>query len=748
MSSTNDGSADISNSTASESDVDMDSDSVTTINGDRSDHEATPRPEFINENDPLKIMPFLGRVEQPPEHHDVCVVGAGPAGLMLGLTLARLGITPLILDERAEQTPAGRADGMQPKTIETLRMLGLADELLQRGVRVYDICLWHGGSGGDDSGATPTAASEAPAEQELRRVARETHYPAFIVDLMDPFVLIGHQGMIERVFVADLAKRGVAVRRCHKFDGVSVVKAAGTTTAAAAGPDGLLLQVHTHFNVTRDTRSFDTAFLVGCDGAHSRVRKFIRPSSSSSSADGQREALYTSEMSVWGVLDGEVDTDFPDIWTKTVVFSERYGSILVMPRERDMTRLYIEMRPDAAADAAAGGGPPAGAHVSLVQAAIMRRAAQILLPYRIRWRTVEWFGQYRVSQRVAPKFACPIPRRRGGGSDEDPAPEPRVFIAGDAAHTHSPKASQGMNTALHDSWNLAWKLNLAVRRLCRPAVLLGSYEAERQKIARDLVAFDFEHANELSRGDPAALADNFRKNVRFISGVGVEYGEESELNVPSEGGFGLGAKPGCTLPPGKVSRYIDANPVDVQLDIPVLGQFKVYIFVPDVVDLRQSVFLGGLCLAIAEGDSLISRLSAAASKSYLERPRVPSTEDIFKRPERYTAVSQLFAFALITSTPKPNFELSDLPPILSRSPWTVYLDNVPDLDTQGSTCTAKYLGPLASGEVAIMNVRPDGYVGSLSKWNIDDSHDPLEVGKTAAAWLDRYFGGFLAVPGS
>lgn len=374
----------------------------------------------------------------------------------------------------------------------------------------------------------------------------------------------------------------------------------------------------------------------------------------------------TSDMSVWGVLDGEVDTDFPDIWTKTVIFSEQYGSILIMPRERDMTRLYIEMRPDAppagaAAAAAAAAGTanhPNNPNPNLVQATIMHRAAQILQPYRIRWRSVEWTGQYRVSQRVAPRFATPLP------GPSSPA-EPRVFIAGDAAHTHSPKASQGMNTALHDSWNLAWKLNLAVRGLCDPAVLLGSYEAERQKIARDLVAFDFEHANEMSRGDPAALAENFRKNVRFISGVGVEYGE-NELNVllesESNGFAGGGARPGCTLPPGKVSRYIDANPVDVQLDIPVLGQFRIYMFVPDVVDLRQTVFLGGLCLAIAEEDSLMSKLSAAASKSYLERPRIPSTGDIFTRPERYTAVSQLFAFALISKYTPPN-----LPPTKSPS---------------------------------------------------------------------------------
>lgn len=516
-------------------------------------------------------------------------------------------------------------------------MLGLADELLGRCVRVYDICLWHA-----------SAASAAPA-----RVARETHYPAFTVDLVDPFILIGHQGMVESVFVADLAKRGVGVRRCHRFEGVTPLPGGGRGGAAA-------MEVLTRFNVTRDPRSFETDYLVGCDGAHSRVRRMMSPPSAAAPDEEhqhqqQHHHHHHSEMSAWGVLDGEVDTDFPDIWTKAVVYSERAGSILILPRERDMTRLYIEMRPDVGgADdddgddgAAAGGGaspPPA-----LVQAAIMRRAAQILQPYRIRWRRVEWFGQYRVSQRVAARFASAL-------SAEDNSP--RVFIAGDAAHTHSPKAAQGMNTALHDSWNLAWKLNLAARGLCRPAVLLGSYEAERQKIARDLVAFDFEHANELSRGDPAALADNFKKNVRFISGVGVEYGE-NELNT--DGVEGAGARPGCTLPPGKVRRYIDANPVDVQLDIPVLGQFRVYMFVPDVVDPRQNAFVNALCDAIAMGESLISRLSAAASKSYIERPRVPSAEDLFKRPERYTAVSQLFVFALISKS-RPNGSTMPPPP--------------------------------------------------------------------------------------
>lgn len=544
----------------------------------------------------------------------------------------------------------GRADGLQPKTIETLRMLGLADKLLQQSVKIYDITMWQ--------------SLSSSGESELRRVGREIHYPAFIVDLVDPFVLIGHQGMVEKAFADDLAKRGISVRRCHKLDSVNL-KDDGT------------MEVQSQFNVTRDLRAFDATYLVGCDGAHSRVRKLIVGPSDPGARDDP------DEMSVWGVLDGEVDTNFPDIWTKCVVFSEQFGSVLIIPRERDMTRLYIEMRPDAEIQSA-------DSNPARVQGAIMRRAAQIIGsngrgPYWIRWKRVEWFGQYRVSQRVAPRFSCPVPKPQESARQQTPTPatinevaddtedEHRIFIAGDAAHTHSPKAAQGMNTALHDSWNLAWKLNLAIRGLAKPSVLLESYSSERQKIARDLVAFDFKHAQEMSRGNPAALADNFRKNVRFISGVGCEYAPNA-LNLEPEGfddyddnaaknggmedngiagGTGLpqlGARPGCTLPPGKVSRYIDANPVDVQLDIPVLGQFRLYFFIPDILSAPAAAFLVSLCGAIAEPESLMSRLSAAAGKSYLERPRVPSHEDIFKRPERYIAVSQLFAFALISKS--------------------------------------------------------------------------------------------------
>ncbi len=328
-----------------------------------------------------------------------------------------------------------------------------------------------------------------------------------------------------------------------------------------------------------------------------------------------------SQPAVWGVLDGELDTDFPDIWSKTLVYQQDLGSILIIPRERNMTRLYIELK----------SGPKSDRR-ELGQEFVMQRAREIMAPFTVRWKYIEWFGRYQIGQRVASRFC-----------DN----HYRAFLAGDASHTHSPKSAQGMNTSMHDGWNLAWKLNLAVRGLAKP-VLLESYEQERRKIALDLVNFDYEHANQIAGGDAVALAENFKTNVRFISGIGAEYGENA-LNMidPEHAAWVMGdAKPGCLLPPAKVTRYLDSNPVDIQLDIPMLGQFRIYLLMWDVHQSR--VFLDTFCEAIKSGDSLVNRLSAAAKISYGLQPRLPAPEDIYQRPERYTAISHLFTFALIS----------------------------------------------------------------------------------------------------
>lgn len=347
------------------------------------------------------------------------------------------------------------------------------------------------------------------------------------------------------------------------------------------------------------------------DGAHSKVRKSIP----------EARAMGISQAAIWGVLDGELISNFPDIWSKTLIYSQEHGSILIVPRERNMTRLYIELKC----------GPKADER-EMIQEFVMRRAKQIMAPFDVNWKYIEWFGRYQIGQRVASRF-CDS--------------HLRAFLAGDASHTHSPKSAQGMNTSMHDSWNLAWKLNLAVRGLAKP-VLLESYEEERRKIALDLVHFDYEHANQIAGGDAVALAENFKTNVRFMSGIGAEYGPSPLHRIEGPSAIFAGARPGCLLPPAKVSRYIDSNPVDLQLDIPMLGQFRIYIFVWDVQQAMP--FLETFCRAIASPSTFLSQLSAAANNSYGLQPRPVAPEDVYQRPERYTAVSHLFTFALI-STP-------------------------------------------------------------------------------------------------
>lgn len=516
--------------------------------------------------------------------------------------LARFGIKVQIHDERPDQTTVGRADGLQPKTIETFQMLRLGNDLLDTGVKVFDICMW-------------SSEEEADGKTQLRRVGREVHYPSDAVDLLHPFILLCHQGMVEGMFIDDLRDSGVEVQRSSKFDHLTNDT---TTSAVFTHPDGS----------TQTT--LQTDYLVGCDGARSRVRREMHESTS----QGHPHSSY------WGVLDGELDTDFPDIWSKTVVYSPQHGSVLIIPRERNLTRLYIEVK---------------NQDQSISETSVIEQARRIMAPYKLDFISVEWFGNYGVAQRVAERFA-----------DEGR----HVFIAGDAAHTHSPKAAQGMNTSMHDSWNLGWKLNLAVRGLARREVLLGTYEEERRKIARDLIDFDYEHANSIAGGDAKALAENFRTNIGFISGVGAEYGE-NVVNCVYDGAGGAvlaggmgssgAARAGRNLPPAKVTRYIDDNPVDVQLDIPVLGQFRVFVVAPDVLEATD--FLVGLSDAVLSPSSFIMKVTEAASRSYKQIPRPPRAKDRYYRPERYTALSELFTFGLISKSIPISFD-----PLLGQNP--------------------------------------------------------------------------------
>ncbi|KAK6583025.1 hypothetical protein PZA11_004101 [Diplocarpon coronariae] len=613
-------------------------------------------------NDPTTDMESGSETSEKVSH--VVVIGAGPAGLMLASNLVRYGIKTTIVDDRADKTSTGRADGLQPKTIETFTQLGLAGPLLQKGARIYDICFWN---------ATPS--------HPLRRIGREVHYPPGVVDVQDPFILLVHQGMVEDIFLEDLALRGVEVIRNLPFSRFKETERGVETECEDI--------------LSKRPRFFTSQYLVGCDGAHSKIRKSLF------------DAPYQGEHSnsAWGVLDGVIETDFPDLWSKAVITSETEGSILCIPREKNMTRLYIELHP---------GSAPIDSKAA-TEEFVVQRAKAIMHPFKVSWETVEWFGIYRVGQRVAKKFS----------SESE-----KVFIAGDAAHCHSPKAAQGMNVSMHDAFNLSWKLNLVVRGLS-PASLLSTYEQERRKIAQDLIDFDYDHAGAFASGDPKALAENFARNIRFISGVGAEYSENA-LNLPEKIRRGA-LQPGCLMVPARLTRYIDANPVNLQLEIPMIGQFRLFFFTSNVKS--TSPFLEIVCAEVSSARTVLGRATAAAAASYAARGQPATEMDSYTQPQRYVPVSKLVTYAVVTTMPKARVEIADLPPLLQSSRWTFYLDNLMRMPS----ATEKWIGPLGDGEVAIVNIRPDGYVGSIGRWNAHKA----DSGSEAVSWLNSYYGAFL-----
>lgn len=198
--------------------------------------------------------------------------------------------------------------------------------------------------------------------KSLHRTGREIHYPKH-VNVKDPYILLVHQGMVEDVLLEDMAQRGVEVSRNSPF-----------ITYAATGDFTKPIEVAYTNPKSSQTATLNCKYVIGCDGAHSRVRKAIP----GLAMEGE------PSKAPWGVLDGVVTTNFPDLWSKVVIHNEAKGTILCIPRERNMTRLYIELN--------------AGFEESLKSEQerrdfVIRRAQEIIAPYTLVWQDIGNFSR-------------------------------------------------------------------------------------------------------------------------------------------------------------------------------------------------------------------------------------------------------------------------------------------------------------------------------------------------------------------
>ncbi|KAI8223731.1 Aromatic hydroxylase fmpF [Colletotrichum sp. SAR 10_99] len=206
------------------------------------------------------------------------IVGAGPVGLMLSTCLARWGYKIKHIDNRAEPTPTGRADGIQPRSLDLLRNMGLKSAIMaHKPARVYEVAFWDPPKNGTGIARTGTWAS----------------CPSFI-DARYPFTTLLHQGHIERVFISDLNKNGTQIQRPWTITRF--------TSNEAENPEYPVEVQLEHVDGTAH-ETVRAKYLFGGEGARSFIRNQL-----------QIGIKHKDPIShVWGVMDGVVKTDFPDI---------------------------------------------------------------------------------------------------------------------------------------------------------------------------------------------------------------------------------------------------------------------------------------------------------------------------------------------------------------------------------------------------------------------------------------------------
>lgn len=346
-------------------------------------------------------------MDAPVVDTEVLIVGAGPTGLMLANQLARRGVRTRIVDRHSGPAQQTRAMAVQARTLEIYAALGVVDQALALGRQAAGANLW--------------------AEGQLRARIPLGDIGAGLSPY--PFVLMLGQDDNERILGARLADFGVAVEWNTEL--IALEQDAGGVQAVLRRADG-------------STRTLRSAYVAGCDGAHSAVRGL--------SAIDFPGAPYEHVFFV-----ADTRCTGPMVPDELNVYLWRDGFHLFFPmRGQDAWRV-IGVLPKALRERDA-------VRFEDIEAAIAQEAGA-----EVRFSACNWFSTYRIHHRCAARFQ-----------------DRRCFLLGDAAHIHSPAGGQGMNTGLQDAYNLAWKLALVVRGEADPA-LLASYEEERRPVAQRLL---------------------------------------------------------------------------------------------------------------------------------------------------------------------------------------------------------------------------------------------------------------------
>jgi phenol 2-monooxygenase (NADPH) len=601
------------------------------------------------------------RKAQLPDTVDVLVVGSGPAGALLAAQLSNFpSISTRLIERRAGALQVGQADGIACRTVEMFEAFGLGQKLIREAYWVNETVFWR-----------PSKADRSRIERTGRVQDTEDGLSEF------PHVIV-NQARLQQ-YLLDYMR--LSPTRLEANYGLEFV----TLKVETEGEHPVVVTLRDVATGTPTT--VRAKYVVGCDGARSQVREAIG-------------AVPRGDFAnhAWGVVDMLAVTDFPDIRLKAAIQSADEGNILLIPREGGyMVRLYVDL----------GEIDPNNCEAfrdKHTQESVIATAQRVLRPYTLDVKSVVWFAVYQVGQRVTDRF------------DDVPADQigsrlPRVFIAGDACHTHSAKAGQGMNVSMQDAFNLGWKLASVLDGRAKPE-LLRTYSAERHAIAQGLIDFDKEWSKimasqpkdpsrpELGGVDPQELQAYFVKSGRYTAGVATHYAPTTVLTAEAThqslaNGFTIGMR----FHSAPVVRLADAKPMHLGHAARADGAWRLYVFA-DASGKR----LRELATFLAESaQSPIRRFTPKSA----DIDSVIDVRAVFQQSHRELKVQELPSILLPR---KGSFGLIDYEKAYC-----------PDL-TKGKGTDIFDLRGIDRAQGAIVVVRPDQYVSNVLPLH---AHDEL-----------------------
>ncbi|RSS83101.1 FAD-dependent monooxygenase [Streptomyces sp. WAC06614] len=392
---------------------------------------------------------------------DVLVVGAGPVGLTAAAELRRRGVACRLVDRLPARLPYAKAVGVMPRTLEVWDRMGLVRAALDAAVPLRGQLLYVDGT-----------------ERPRTELALPPEVPYGFAALP--------QYETERVLEEFLHTFGTRIERGTELVGFD------------QDTDGVTSRLTTPGGGEEEVRS---AYLVGCDGAHSAVRK-------GAGLTFEGGAFPEAYM----LADVQLDWDLPPGYGVRVLHHGPDGAVddlmvcIPLPGT-GRYRISTQVPPDRSATGRAGADGAGGAEVAHgleagrgPSLADMQQVLDRLSPRPVTASALRWSSVFRISHRIVDRYA-----------------DRRVLVAGDAAHIHPPTGAQGMNTGIQDAFNLAWKLSLAVAGAGRPT-LLESYDAERRPVGEEVVGRTVRNINVGARADPGTPESVLLREAQLLVG--------------------------------------------------------------------------------------------------------------------------------------------------------------------------------------------------------------------------------------